>query len=352
MNKISVIIPSYNSEDTISRCLNSVLFQAFSDLEIILIDDCSTDNTISKIEQFKEKDRRIKLLRNKSNKGAGYSRNRGLKVATGNYITFIDSDDFISTNTYESINQTIKAAKNPDIVRYRQCSRLYIKNLHINLNFFTNNIYNNQTGIIVPRQNPQYVALETPGVCNKVFNRELIGNTTFPEAKWEDYPFCTFLLGKAKTIAFDPNGRYYYCHPARFNNTTLSDIKKPSSELLDIYDCCDLLEDRYKREGLFDTYEKAIKGNQKIHSLQRTRDIMLSSRYTQEEKRKIINYLINLTTIKYGEIFSDEYYKFMKLKKIFYRTRMEYIEKYYYDGSSQTSLTEEELKEEIKRLIR
>lgn len=352
MNKISVIIPIYNSEDTISRCLNSIISQTFKDLEIILIDDYSTDDAISKIEQFKQKDSRIKILINNNNMGAGYSRNRGLKVATGNYITFIDSDDFISPNTYESIDQTIKASKNPDIVRYSQYSRLYIRNLHINLNFFTNNIYNNQAGIIVPRQNPQYVALETPGVCNKVFNRELIGKTTFPQTKWEDYPFCTFLLGKANKIAFDTNGRYYYCHSVKFNNTTLNDIKKPSSTILSMYDCCDLVEDKYKQAGLFDIYEQAIRANQKIRSIQRTRDIMLSPHYTKEEKRKIINSLINLTTIKYGEIFSDEYYKFMKSKKLFYKTRMEYIESHYYDEMLQTNLTEEELKEEIKQLIR
>lgn len=352
MSKISIIIPAYNSTNTISRCINSIQSQTFSDFELIIIDDCSLDDTLSKIENYADKDKRIKVFKNQTNMGAGYSRNKGLSIATGDYISFIDSDDFIDTNTYQSICNKIKEFNYPDIIRYKQCYRLYMGTIPVSLNFFTNNIYNNATGMLVPIDNPEYVALESPGVCNKIFKRELIDDTKFPLTKWEDYPFCTLLLGKAKNIVFDKNAKYYYCHPITFSNTTLNYIKNPSQSLLSIYDCCDMVENNYKKAGLFDVYEKAIRSNQKIHSLQRIRDIMFSTHYTNEEKKIIINYLIRLTTMKYGEVFSDEYYQTLKANKLFYKTRMDYVEKFYYNSTNNTCDSEEKIKSEIKRLVR
>lgn len=111
MAKISIIIPVYNSEKYIRRCLNSILNQTFQDFEIILIDDNSKDNSLKIICEIEKtyKDK-IKILKNDKNIGAGASRNKGLKIASGEYITFIDSDDYIEKNTlkrmYESCVNT------------------------------------------------------------------------------------------------------------------------------------------------------------------------------------------------------------------------------------------------------
>ena len=86
MNRISVIIPVFNREHTIERCLQSLQKQTFYDLEIIVVDDCSCDQTLSIIHKIALKDPRIKILQNDKNRGPGYSRNRGLSVAQGNYI--------------------------------------------------------------------------------------------------------------------------------------------------------------------------------------------------------------------------------------------------------------------------
>jgi len=96
MNKnptVSVIIPTYNRANLISRAIRSVLNQTYSDFELIIIDDGSTDNTEDIIRQFQEKDKRIKYIKHDKNKGGSAARNRGIKIAKGKYIAFQDSDD-------------------------------------------------------------------------------------------------------------------------------------------------------------------------------------------------------------------------------------------------------------------
>lgn len=90
---VSVVTPVYNSEKYIKKTIDSVLAQSYENLELILVDDCSTDYSKKIIEDYKQKDSRIKLISLKKNSGAAIARNTGIKKATGNFIAFIDSDD-------------------------------------------------------------------------------------------------------------------------------------------------------------------------------------------------------------------------------------------------------------------
>ena len=114
---ISVIIPVYNSEDYLFVTLNSILKQTYSDLEIICIDNCSTDSSVEILEYFSKKDERIVILRNIEDKGASFSRNRGLKYAKGDYIFFLDSDDWVSPNTLEELFKNAES-NDSDLVFY------------------------------------------------------------------------------------------------------------------------------------------------------------------------------------------------------------------------------------------
>lgn len=98
---ISVIIPIYNVEQYLFVCLNSVLRQTYHDFEIICIDDASSDSSLDILNYFSKKDSRIKVLANETNRGPGFSRNRGLDIAKGKYISFLDGDDFLSPNAFE-----------------------------------------------------------------------------------------------------------------------------------------------------------------------------------------------------------------------------------------------------------
>lgn len=99
---ISVIIPVYNVEDYLERCLKTVVNQSYSDLEIILVDDGSIDNSGTLCDKFAMKDSRIKVI-HKKNGGLSSARNAGIDIATGEYIAFVDSDDWIDLTTYEKM---------------------------------------------------------------------------------------------------------------------------------------------------------------------------------------------------------------------------------------------------------
>ena len=141
---ISIILPTYNSETFISETISSVINQTYQNWELIIIDDCSTDNSMSIVDSFSKNEKRIKFFKNKTNSGAAISRNIGLENSSGRFISFIDSDDvwelnkleiqikFMIVNNYAisfteynlidekgiSLNKTIKVVKEIDYYGY------------------------------------------------------------------------------------------------------------------------------------------------------------------------------------------------------------------------------------------
>ena len=141
---ISIILPTYNSETFISETIFSVINQTYQNWELIIIDDCSTDNSMSIVDSFSKNEKRIKFFKNKTNSGAAISRNIGLENSSGRFISFIDSDDvwelnkleiqikFMIVNNYPisfteynlidekgiSLNKTIKVVKEIDYYGY------------------------------------------------------------------------------------------------------------------------------------------------------------------------------------------------------------------------------------------
>lgn len=100
MSEISIIVPVYNAEKYLDRCVESILGQTFSDFELILVDDGSPDNSGKLCDKWAKKDHRIKVV-HQANKGAGAARNAGLRIAEGRYIGFVDSDNWIEVNMYQ-----------------------------------------------------------------------------------------------------------------------------------------------------------------------------------------------------------------------------------------------------------
>ncbi len=106
--QVSIIIPVYNVEQYLEQCLDSVINQTFKDIEIICINDCSTDNSLQIIKEYQHKDDRIVLIDLKQNDGQGNARNQGIKIANGKYITFIDSDDWVTRDYVEVLYKSIE----------------------------------------------------------------------------------------------------------------------------------------------------------------------------------------------------------------------------------------------------
>lgn len=116
MPEFSIVVPIYNVEGYLKKCLDSILNQSFVDYEIILVNDGSTDQSLSIIKEYMSKYPDIKLI-NQENKGLSEARNAGLKEARGNYVLFVDSDDFIDKDLLLNLNDSI--INNPDLVRFQ-----------------------------------------------------------------------------------------------------------------------------------------------------------------------------------------------------------------------------------------
>ncbi len=116
MPKISIIIPVYNTEKYLKRCLESVCNQTLKDIEIICINDASSDNSIDILKEFEKKDNRIKVINLDKNEGVSVARNSGLETARGEYLGFVDSDDTVDLDFYEKLYSKAKS-KNADIVK-------------------------------------------------------------------------------------------------------------------------------------------------------------------------------------------------------------------------------------------
>ena len=113
---LSVIIPVYNVEKYLKKCLDSVLNQEFKNFEIICIDDCSTDSSLKILKEYAKSNERIKVLQNNTNLGLGLTRNIGLNAAMGKYIHFLDSDDFLNKDAYNIVNKAILEFKSIDVL--------------------------------------------------------------------------------------------------------------------------------------------------------------------------------------------------------------------------------------------
>lgn len=111
MPKISVIIPIYNVERYLGRCLDSVCSQTFNDIEIICVNDCSPDNSAQILQEYAERDKRIKIVNREKNGGLSAARNTGFSVAAAEYIYFLDSDDWIELDFLEKMYFAITSQK-------------------------------------------------------------------------------------------------------------------------------------------------------------------------------------------------------------------------------------------------
>ncbi len=207
--KLSIIVPVYNSEDTLKKCIDSLLEQTLVEKEIILINDGSKDNSLSIIEDYSKKHKNIVVL-NQDNSGQGMARNRGLKIARGEYITFVDSDDYISgAKSYEKLLNVCKS-KNLDLLIFNYCMQ--------NSND-SKKVVDFETEIIYSRKQILEKFLLTNEVegfsCNKIFKKNIIDENKIiflENQKFEDIPFVVDYIINSNRIAFDNNIIYHYVY--------------------------------------------------------------------------------------------------------------------------------------------
>lgn len=167
-NKISIIIPAYNVAGYLEKCLDSLLIQTFSDFEVIVVNDGSTDETPNICDRYAQKDSRIKVI-HKKNEGVSAARNTGFDAATGEYILFFDGDDFVEPYTCEELYHSIKE-KNVDalIYGYHTCESGKIKETYYPI--FKEGFYEGDA--ILHELVPRFVGVSYDGVNNWLQRKE------------------------------------------------------------------------------------------------------------------------------------------------------------------------------------
>lgn len=225
---ISVIVPIYNVELYLKRCIDSILCQTYENLEIILIDDGSTDESGKICDEYQTIDKRIKVIHTK-NRGAANARNCGINLAKGEYIGFVDSDDYIKKDMYESLIFSMN--EEIDIT----CCTREIKRNSQKRNEPVYRCALNKKKVFTKEEALKELLLYrylSFSVCTKLFKRKVIGNIRFPKGKTcEDIPFTYMVLKRAQNVAHVGKPLYVNCQ----RNDSTSGCQFHKGKLAGIY---------------------------------------------------------------------------------------------------------------------
>jgi len=274
---ISVIIPVYNCEDYLYVCLNSLLKQSYSDFEVICIDDNSTDSSLEILKYFAKEDHRIKIFENSHNKGVSYSRNKGLKLAKGEYIFFLDSDDWITSNAFQDLFENAEN-NDSDLVFYK-LTRL--DNLNFILNrpafdlttcFDKNVDFNNFT--FTYKNIKEHIMTTSYAVGLKLYKKSFLekyDDLIFPEGiVYEDIVFHIKTILRASKISFVPKSFYIY----RLDNQ--NSIMHTLSNVFDIFNVIKIVEIFIRNNNFYDEIKLEFyifKITQILQYLNKTKDL-------------------------------------------------------------------------------
>ena len=299
--KISVIVAVYNTEKYVERCLNSLLNQTYQNLEIIVVEDGSTDNSKEVLKKYSHNDK-VKLIYNKKNSGLSYSRNIGLENATGSYIGYIDSDDYVDLDYYEKLMQSIIDTKAEiaicDIKVVDEDTNTEVISRCCNNDEFT--VYNVVDNGLAA------------SACNKLFKKELISKYKFAEGKVnEDIAVVIPTLVNAKKITYANTYYYYVQRGGSIQNSGFSDKR------FDIFYGVKTTLERIKDNKDYESLKDAIVYNQLI---------VLLIYVIPKEKKFLLRYrilkkyydLIKEYDIKSNKLYQQFLQQESKINRIYY----------------------------------
>lgn len=264
---ISIIIPAYNNEKYIGKCIESVLNQTYQNIEIIIINDCSTDNTEDVIHKYLIKDDRISYYRNENNIGVGYTRNKGIELAKGKYIYFLDSDDYIEPNAIFDLYNVIKEDDS------FSSTTSGFKEI-------------NGESMIYRRTKEELDLLQSPSVCIRLFNKSIIdkSNIKFSNLKiGEDLEFVFKLLIFNDKVSYINKPIYTYV----IHND--SSIHKSNENQMDVLKAIDTIEKYAKKRNQYDKFFEKLEFVNISHILiGTTKRIQSFDKYNKEDITKCI----------------------------------------------------------------
>lgn len=249
---LSIIIPIYNSAKYLKRCVTSLFEQSFPDIEYIFIDDCSTDNSVNILKEtlndYPNRRHRVKIIELPENKGAALARSVGLKSASGEYIAYCDSDDWVSVNMYEQLINT--AEKGNAAVVYCDFNMVYADRV---LEYDNLPLINNKKDFL-----RTYMTTGWTSICNLIAKKSLYTNyqLDFPL----DFSYCEDFYLSVKLMYFankiEKVKRYLYYYNRENESSLLHNNKTKARE--DELICYNEMIDFFKSQGCLDDYIKEL----------------------------------------------------------------------------------------------
>lgn len=310
--KLTVIVSVYNTEKYVEKCIESILNQTYENIELIIIDDGSKDKSLSILQKYK-KNKNVILIENKENKGLSYSRNLGMRKSSGDYLGFIDSDDYIEPDFYNNLMTSIIREK-ADVAICDMKFKYITDNPYeviVKCNDFNKfnklNIINN--GIAA-------------SACNKVFKKSIITMYEFAEGKVnEDIAVVIPAIVNAKKIAYAKNTYYYYIQRKNsMQNSSFSDKR------FDIITGVDTTLERIKGCQNYEKIKDALIYNQIILLL-----LYVIPKEENSKRRKEILKKYHILTKKYKIRQNPCYWHFVDIQgkkhKLYYRMMVHFTDR-------------------------
>lgn len=242
MKKVSIIVPIYNEEENLSKCVNSLVSQTYSNLEIILLNDGSKDKTKEILDSYTDK--RIVVI-HKENTGIGDTRNKGIKIATGDYLMFVDSDDYIESTCVSKMVEKIESNSFDLVVA----------------DYFLDT-KNKQQEITFPledgslKEHPEFLFSINLGPCNKIYKADFIKNSSnrfITNLKYEDTPFVTKAICSSKKIGFVHECLFHYVMKAT------GETLRRDEHIFDILKICAIIEKTLEKYDFIDSTSFIVK---------------------------------------------------------------------------------------------
>lgn len=303
--KISVIIPVYNVENYIRECLDSVVNQTIGieNIEVIVVNDCTPDNSMDIVEEYAKKYYSIKIVEHEINQGLGPARNTGLKHATAEYISFIDSDDFISENTYEICLYKFERY-NCDFVIYEyeyysESGKKYPRNPSEKL-FIKDKLIEDIT------QNQEIIF--SMSTCNRIYSKKFIPLLNFPGTKFEDVLVSTKALFSAKSIYVTNKCKYYYRKRETDNKSIMDDYLNRKESY---FDHCRINLELYKYLNEYPQNKALIDWFTARSSIPFLHRMIIEKNFSHNDRKE----LLNLAKGYLSDISNDTLNKFPSFQK-------------------------------------
>lgn len=315
--RFSIIVPIYNVEKYIRKCLESILMQSFCDYELILINDGSKDQSMRIVQELQNKfNGNIRIIE-QMNSGQGAARNKGIRLARGEYLVFVDSDDYLDENFLKKINDEIDEY-NPELV----CFNAMMVDERDNFIKHYNMCERSMHSISIDKRAD--ILLLPPAIWNKVCSKQLFFRTNcwFIEGHiFEDTVVARALFTQAKSISFLEIEPYYY---VQHENSTMSNKKK---NLLDIVCANSELLQWFQAKELFERYEYELETIAIRAVLFYALDIENMTTNNQEVQRTMVDFIKNsFSSVEDNKYLSD--FEKRKIKVLFGYDFKRYFKKY------------------------